>query len=419
MQRKNLIENILSLSAIQILNYLLPLITVPYVVRTIGAENYGLVNFSIAFGSYFILFLDYGFNFSATREVSLNKNSKEELEKIFSSVIAAKFVLFLLSSFLFWTIVLTIPLFVVHLSFYLIIYLSICAGMVTQFWFFQGLEELKHFSGLTFVIRVVVTLFVFTLVTKKEDSLLFLFLNSVGNFVIGAISLILIIYKYRIRFVVSSLRGITAQLKHGGVIFSSSIAINFYTTTNIFLLGLFTPAEIVGYYSGADKIRIAVQGLYSPISQAIYPYLSSLFAESFEKAISFLKKVFFIGGSIILLVCLVVFLESDLIVKILLGVGYEPAAELLRIMAFLPFIIFLSNIAGIQFLLNNGMSKEFARIVLVGACISLIVNGILTPTMLAKGTSITFLFTELFITACMFYPTYKKLRIKNPDARTN
>lgn len=64
---KKVINNFISLFIIQSLNYLLPLITVPYLARVLGAKNYGKVIFAIAFITYFQIITDYGFNLSATR----------------------------------------------------------------------------------------------------------------------------------------------------------------------------------------------------------------------------------------------------------------------------------------------------------------------------------------------------------------
>ena len=53
-----------------------------------------LINFALAFITYFALIVNYGFDLSATREISINRNNKEKLSNIFSSVIIAKILLF-------------------------------------------------------------------------------------------------------------------------------------------------------------------------------------------------------------------------------------------------------------------------------------------------------------------------------------
>ena len=70
MKNNQLLKNIFSLGSVQLVNYVFPLITVPYVSRIIGPDSYGIINYATAFIAYFTLLIGYGFDLTGTRKIA-------------------------------------------------------------------------------------------------------------------------------------------------------------------------------------------------------------------------------------------------------------------------------------------------------------------------------------------------------------
>jgi PST family polysaccharide transporter len=95
--KRQLIANFFSLSVLQGANFILPLVALPYLVRILGTESFGIVMFAQAFMMYFIILTDYGFNLSATRAISIHRGNTEKIAEIFTTVMSIKFLLLLVS----------------------------------------------------------------------------------------------------------------------------------------------------------------------------------------------------------------------------------------------------------------------------------------------------------------------------------
>lgn len=407
---KVLFKNFTSLSLLQISNYIFPLITLPYLVRVLGPEKYGLINFAAAFTGYFTILTDYGFNLSATQEISINREDKQKVSEIFSSVISIKILFFLLSSLIFLMIVLFIPLFNENVALYFVTFLSVLGTTLFPSWLYQGVERMKYILNINLSVRIIITILIFILIKSESDYLKLAALNTIAQFSIGVVGILLTFKKLKIKYFFPNPELIKAQLKNGLSLFLSTVSINLYTTSNIFILGLFAPLNVVGYFSAADKIRMACQSILSPMSQSVFPYVNKMVSESYERFISFNKKLFKIALIIGAAISILLFLFAEPIVNILLGHEYQSSILVLKIIAWLPMVIFLSNVLGIQTMIPLNKQKSFALILFFAAVLSLTLSFILVPKYFEIGTSISVLATEIFVTV-LFFVLIKKNKI--------
>ncbi|MFU0783660.1 MAG: putative O-antigen transporter [Thermoanaerobacterium thermosaccharolyticum] len=405
---RRLITNIFSLSFLQIANYVLPLITVPYLVRVLGPNKYGLISFAQAFIQYFILLTDYGFNLSATRKISIYREDEEKVSEIFSSVFFIKICLLIISFLIMMTVITFITKFRIDYIMYIYTFGMVIGNLLFPIWFFQGMEEMNYITFLNIAWKTVFTILIFIFVKSQTDYLNVPLLNSLGYIGIGLFSLYFINKKFNVKFRRVKIKSIKEELVDGYYIFISTLATSLYTTSNSFILGLVTNNTFVGYYSAAEKIIRAIQGLNNPISQAIYPYMSKLSINDRESSIKFVKRLIKYIGSGSLLISLGILLFARPIVFIILGKQYNESIPVMRILAMLPFVVALSNILGIQVMLNYKMEKEFSKIIISASIINVILAIILSFLYKHIGVSFSVLITEIYVTVIMYLVLHKK-----------
>ena len=399
---KVLFKNLTSLSILQIANYIFPIITLPYLVRVLGPEKYGLVSFAAALAAYFTIITDYGFNLSATQDISINRNDKKRVAEIFSSVFTLKMLFFILSSLIFFVIVFLVPQFREYRLLFFVTFLSVLGTALFPLWFYQGIEKMNYILIVTVSVRLMVTILIFVIIKNENDFIKLAGLNTSAQFVIGFAGLLIVLNKFHIKYNFPKISLLELQIKNGWNLFLSTVWINLYTTSNIFILGLFAPANVVGYFAAADKIRMAFQGILSPMSQSVFPYVNNLLNDSYERFISFNKKLFKIALLVGTIISIALFLFAEPLVNIVLGRDYESSILVLKIIAWLPVVIFLSNVLGIQTMLPMNKHKSFAIILFFAAMINLSLSFILVPKYFEIGTSISVLVTEIFVTMAFF-----------------
>ncbi|HNS26311.1 MAG TPA: oligosaccharide flippase family protein, partial [Methanobacteriaceae archaeon] len=192
----------------------------------------------------------------------------------------------------------------------------VLGNLLLPTWFFQGMEKMRYISILNIGISLIYTAAIFIFVRQPADYTYVPLISALGTIIIGVYSLRLVKRQFGVGFTRPSREDIRYQLEEGWYVFISTVAISLYTISGTFILGFFASNTIVGYFSVAYRIISIANGLLSPISQSIYPYISSLAVKSREEAIYFIKKTTTIMGALSLLVSFLIFIFAGLILYI-------------------------------------------------------------------------------------------------------
>jgi PST family polysaccharide transporter len=406
--KKIIIENLASLLVLQGVNYLLPLITLPYLVRILGAEKYGLLSFAFAFVQYFVVFVDYGFNLSATRQISIYRDDSRKVSEIFSSVMVIKTILTAISCLLFCLLIAVIPKFRNDWLIYLASFIAVIGNLLYPVWFYQGMEKMKYIAVVNSVAKILITLTIFIFVKKQSDLIVAVLIQSAGTVFAGILGILFVKEICSLIYIKPTLKSLKITLDEGWPIFVSLMSVNLFTNTNIFILGIFTNNQTVGYFSIGYKIVSVIHNLVNPISSAIFPRVSTLFQESKEEALRFLRKIMILGSIVFVLLSLLLFFGADIAVRVITGQYISKISILIRIMSLLPILTFIDNIYGTQIMLNNNMSKIFMRALVIGGIFSIVSALLLVPIMDSYGAAIVLLLSEIVVLSLMYFPVKRK-----------
>jgi polysaccharide transporter, PST family len=393
--RRRLLENFASLSVLQVAQYVLPLLTVPYLVRVLGPEKFGIVAFATAVIQYPVMLADYGFKYSATRKISVFRADAGRCSVILSSVLFVK-VCFLMATLVgLAVLVLWIPKLRAEWIVYTFGFGTVIASVFFLDWFFQGMECMKSITLLSLLGRTVFTVAVFIFIRKESHYLYVPLLNSLGGLGSALLSVWMVSKQFRVRFALPGWQAIREELKDGWHVFLSVTTAKIYVTGMPLILGCFAPYTFVGYYTAAEKIIQAGAGMLEPFTRALYPYIGFRSARSVESALVLIRRIVRIIGPLTFLTSLFTLLLAPQISRVILGDQYAESIPVIRILAFLLFAKGLGHVFLLQTMLNLGHDRAVFRIVLFASVLCIGSSLVLIPLFSYKGAAVAALVPEM------------------------
>jgi polysaccharide transporter, PST family len=407
-KNKKIIENIISLFILQGGNYILPLIIFPYLVRVLGVDKYGVMVAAAAFINYFIVFTDYGFNLTATRDIATNRTDNTNTNKIFSSVMYTKFTMLLLSVLILFVFILAVGSIRNEWSIYLATFIMVISSVLFPIWFFQGMEQMKYITIINLTGRLLSLLLIFLFVKTPSDYFWAVLFQSLGTLIPGIFSFWFVFKKFNIRFVKVELSYIINQIKEGFSVFISGVSILSYTSFNTIIIGFLSGPKEAGMFSVAYKIISALISMTQPVLQTFAPHLSIKFKESISNG---RKATFKLGKYLVLfnlLVTLGIILFIEPIIKLVFGNVSHEVIVYTKLMSILPLVTIAAFLIINILMLNEGIIKYSMFIYLAAGIVNVILGPLVLKYTNVSGLIIQYVGIELLITVLAFIIYFRR-----------
>lgn len=259
--------------ALQAINYLFPLILIPYLARTLGISHFGEYQVAIGISVIGTVVTDWGFNLTSTHAAAKLQNDKSQLSIIASETLSAKLLLFCGFSgliLLFLAVsrnsnyVITIAILTITLS-----------TTLTPTWLYQGLERFKEISLCNAAARVATTALMITAVRSSSDVSTALFITAANGFIISAWLWGRLLFNSNITLQIPSMGAIRRSLKSSFRVFATNAVSSAYTSGAIILVSILGGNTQAGIYAAADRIISTMKNLMGPLVQIAYSRISS------------------------------------------------------------------------------------------------------------------------------------------------
>ncbi len=405
---RRLTENILSLTCLQAINYAVPLITLPYLVRVLQPLQFGLLSFAQGIVLYFDLFTDFGFNYSATRAIAGRRREAESVARIFWSTFFSKVLLMLLSAAALAVLVAVIPKLRSIAELFVANALYLLGTTLFPMWFFQGLERMKFAVGALGVGRLLTVPAILLFVRSPHDYVAAGAIQASVELTAGLLAAPFIWRTMRLAWYRPSFVDVTSTIRQAWPLFLSSSALFLSTSSTTVILGSLAGEIQVGYFSAADKLIKASTAALSPLGQALYPHIAGVKHTSRLSALMVIRTSFFAVAALSSLITIAIAFLAQPVCEAFLGASFRHSGILLQWLSPLPILYGVMNVFGAQTMLIFDMDAEFARSMLAGALAGLPVTVFLVRILGARGAAIGSVCTAALIVAAMFFVLWMK-----------
>ncbi len=393
----------------QLLAIVLPLITAPYVSRTLGSHNVGVYSYTQACANYFFLFAMLGVSNYGNRMVAAVRDDKEKLEKTFWEIYAFQFIVGILACIaylIYCTFIVEQDRLVSYMQFF-----YVASGWLGINWLMFGLEQFKLTTIRNTVIRIGMAVLTFVLVKDRNDLPIYTAIIAGGNLLS-----VLVIWPFTLKHVAfrrPTISGVVRHIKPNFILFWPVIAVSLYNIMDKLMLGVMSTKKEVGFYTYAENITQIPNTLILALDNVMLPRMANLYAVGENKKASNLMDN----------VMMFAMMAAAAMSFGLAGVGpiFAPwfyGEEFARCGFFIallcPVIIFKGWAGALrtQYIIPKKRDKVFLTSLTSGSIVNLVINFILISSLQGVGAIIGTIAAEFTVAFIQFFMLRKEIPIK-------
>lgn len=401
---KTVAKNFGYLTAMQIVGYVFPLLTIPYLARVIGVDKFGEIAFAAAIVLWFKTVSEWGFNYTATRDIAQNRDDKDAVSQIFSNVLWARLLLAMLSFALLYLAIELVPYLNDKKLLLLLTFLTVPADIFLPQWFFQGLERMKFITVFSVLTKLLFTIGVFVFIKEKDDFILQPLLTSIGALVSGVAAMYLILVSWGYRLKKPQLGQVFNTIKNSSDVFINTIMPNLYNSFSTVLLGFFGGSTSNGRLDAGVKFVTITQSFMELFSRAFFPFLSRKINKHhlYEKISIYIAFVFALG----------LWISAPVIIKLFYTPEFYPAIDILRVVSFSILFLALIDVYGKNYMIIAGYERELRNITVVWSIVGFILAWPLIYYFDFIGAALTITITRVLLGISIMLVAKQKMLIK-------
>jgi len=383
---------------LKVMNVVFPLITFPYVSRTLGSDAYGRIAFVGSVISYFSLVASLGIPSYGIRQCAKVRDDTNELSKTVKELLTLNFIFLAITYTVFIFCILAIPRFREDIDLLLIYSAGIILQTAGVEWFYQSIEQYDYITLRNFIFKIIFIILLFSLVHSPQDVRVYCIIivgGSVGSNILNFLRL----QKYvnlRIRYNLD----LQKHIRPIFTLFFYYAATTIYTNLDSVMLGFLTTTKDVGFYNASVKVKNILVGIITALGSVALPrisyYLEHKDSENFNKLV---KTSFSCVLFISIPFAIYFVMEAEPVLMFLAGEEYAPAISAMRIIT--PSIIFigLGSVTAYQLLIPLGKDRMTLIGAVTGAVVDTVVNFILIPKYKAAGAAWGTLIAEIVVSS--------------------